>query len=245
MSMIRNATGKAILALIEQSPSVLYKGVIIDIYARNRIYKHMSEILGGTDVAVRISYDATSKHFLIPVWVKDGYVHWPVQVTTPNEVEVGDEAGYAPTLGQAMNKHIMSNGFSVLSSSNQDSPLGQSLPLQTGAHPAQPLRFGTFVDEKEFCVTFLAPLVQQMGYQPQLEHACRFRTGRDTYHGKVDLMVLDQHVPITVIEAKHTIHHLRRIHETLLHVYRPNEHPTLAEVQRQQGRRADGRSQSR
>ena len=38
MSMIRNATGKAMIARIEQSPSVLYKGLIIDMYARNRIH---------------------------------------------------------------------------------------------------------------------------------------------------------------------------------------------------------------
>ena len=72
-------------------------------------------------------------------------------------------------------------------------------------HKPQPPRFGMFINEKIFCDDFVAPLFEKMGYNPEKEYKCTFYTGGKPYHGRIDLMVFDKDMPITVVETKKCI----------------------------------------
>ena len=363
MSIIRNATGKEIVDLVKKEPSVLFRGRIVDVYDSYKVYD-TDDFITTKNGAVQLGWSNQYGLSIVVGFGTLGVINWPVQLTTPNEVEVGDGDGYALTLGQAMTyciptetlwpewhakcieiitgkkdedtradtteadqirrameifdahqrhqywsgweqhpsnkraisftgrlypvRHIMEMvnrtyelqnaaqlkgilqgyGFAVLPLSNQKRKLRQSSAVRSSDLPPRPVRFGLFAGEKEFCERFMLPLVEQMGYQYQSQYPCKFRTGRDTYSGRVDIMVLDQQVPITVIEAKQAIYgshpthdhieqarsyavnlgidmfiiaapeglwvyHLRRIHETLLRVFRPSEKDSLAVELRQ------------
>ena len=105
MGTITNATINEIEALVKEKPSVLFRGRIVDIHDAYKVYDTDDFIMvkGG---AVQLGWSDQYGSSILVGFGTIGVVNWPVQLTTPNEVEVGDGNSVAPTLGQAMTYQI-------------------------------------------------------------------------------------------------------------------------------------------